>query len=118
MRSTHTCTPSFRTLSSQYSRRLLSILAQLKYSKAKKTKKILSLRIFSFFALSIIYNICKRSLTKSTIKKMRSTHACTPTFALSLSIFTSVVVYSRTTIIIGAKNKQRELFLLLFNVPR
>ena len=30
-------------------------------------------------------------------KKMRSTHACTPSFAPFLSIFTSVVVYSRTT---------------------
>ena len=39
MRSTHACTPSFATFLTQYSRRLLSILAQQKINANKKTKK-------------------------------------------------------------------------------
>ena len=43
MRSTHACTPSFATLSSQYSRRLLSILAQQKRIKFINNKVVICL---------------------------------------------------------------------------
>ena len=50
--------------------------------------------VISFF---VCFNV-KTAQTCGAQKKMRSTHACTPSFAPFFSIFTSVVVYSRTTI--------------------
>ena len=60
------------------------------------------------FGVSIILfnELNKKSAAK---KKMRSTHACTPTFATFFAIFTSVVVYSRT------KNKKRTTYTKRFD---
>ena len=51
-------------------------------------------------------------------KKMRSTHACTPSFAtFFLAIFTSVVVYSRTSTK-HKKNKTKQSGVIIaFNSP-
>ena len=64
--------------------------------------------------------LSKTCTVVQTRKKMRSTHACTPSFAHSLfSIFTLVVVYSRTNLPIKTKLKKKKdsrkwTFLVLF----
>ena len=50
------------------------------------------------------YIFVQRIYKRAQRKKMRSTHACTPSFATFFSIFTSVVVYSRTTLQIKYSN--------------
>ena len=48
-------------------------------------------------------------------KKMRSTHACTPSFRNFLTIFTSVVVYSRTTKRPKKQKKKQKWHRVAFN---
>ena len=100
MRSTHACTPTFAHFSSQYSRRLLSILAQ-PYSQQtqKKNIMILLLRvIMNFVFVATVYTANLHSC--ATQKKMRSTHTCTPTFASSSQ-------YSRRLLSILAQNETK-----------
>ena len=75
--------------------------------KKKTTKKQNSL--FRRAVLLLFFDHCNllvnlHSCATQKKKKMRSTHACTPSFApFFSSIFTAVVVYSRTTIPLKAK---------------
>ena len=98
MRSTHACTPSFRNFSTQYSRRLLSILAQPIIKNIKHDER------FVMCCLSFNTHRTRQRdlLTTCTIvhinkKKMRSTHACTPSFAtFLLNIHVGCCLFSHT----------------------
>ena len=90
----------FSCILSQYSRRLLSILARPQRIIPQKTQEIccnaLLLWDYSFF---------KEDCTKvRSKKKMHSTHACTPSFTpfflnihVSCCLFSHIIIYSRTT---------------------
>ena len=72
----HTISRNFLT---QYSRRLLSILAQQTRTnkKTNNTRFVMRTVVISFF---VCFNV-KTAQTCGAQKKMRSTHACTPSFA-------------------------------------
>ena len=93
MRSTLACTPFFTTFSLNihvgcclFSHNIL------KNTKNKKLSVVMSANKSQRYL--IIYNIAQLC---NTNKKIRSTHACTPSLATFSPIFTSVVVYSRTS---------------------
>ena len=74
MRSTHACTPSFAHFFSQYSRRLLSILARPK-RKQQKTKQHRSLqRIFDLVFVEDYLLFYKTNLIKERSEKKNAEH--------------------------------------------
>ena len=76
MRTTHACTPSFRNFLNQYSRRLLSILAQPSKQNIIKVKNR-GLRLASFFfTLCFVCNefYFKELLDKSAQQKKNAEH--------------------------------------------
>ena len=79
----HTHVHQLSRFSSQYSRRLLSILAQPNTNNTQKNKRGLLCKLLLFCVL----HLQQLSLTNIAIaiKKMQSTHACTPSFATSLT---------------------------------
>ena len=88
----------FHTLSSQYSRRLLSILAPPKHKKNKKQKKndlhqqVVEF-VFFYVPTTFINNLTKKRSEKKCGAHTHAHHLS----QLSYPIFTSVVVYSRTS---------------------
>ena len=100
MWSTHACTPSFfAPFFSQYSRRLLSILAQpaSKYNVTKQSCCDAG-SIYSVVTLYIMLFTKLHSCAQKIKKNSEHTHMYTILSQLSYPIFTVVVVYSRTTI--------------------
>ena len=86
----------FRAFSTQYSRRLLSILAQTKPKQTKTKQCVVSDALF-VFVLEDRYYIVQNQFAQLCIKikKMRSTHACTPSFAhLFLNIHVGCCLFS------------------------
>ena len=85
----------FRNFLLQYSRRLLSILAQHQYNNQTTTTVI----CFDESLLWLCFDCCDVTSITCTVvqhkKKMRSTHACTPSFAhLSLNIHVGCCLFS------------------------
>ena len=115
MRSTHACTPFFALLLFSIFTVVVVYSRTSSYKTKKKLTMVLIIQHRKFFVLYdsiILAELIKRAQRK----KMRSTHACTPSFSLFLfSIFTSVVVYSRTTKKNHNKNQKKMLwFRVLF----
>ena len=99
MRSTHTCTPTFvhSLLNIHVGCCLFSHKFKKSHIKNKSGCRFITLALYVWG--TTIY-FAQRLYEKRSEKKMRSTHACTPSSRLFFTIFTSVVVYSRTTKVI------------------
>ena len=98
MRSTHACTPSFAHSSSQYSRRLLSILAH----QTKKLTKVTQMYVERNYIVTLLEEKRRCDFLTSaqlcTKEKKCGAHMHVHHLSqLFFAIFTSVVVYSRTT---------------------
>ena len=92
----------------KYSRRLLSILAQQHINNKKgKCRVVNSISIMSLLLVSIIYLIVVSNKEKKTEHTRMYAQLC----SLKSAIFTSVVVYSRTTSP-QTKSKKNERFVV------
>ena len=109
---------NFRSFSSQYSRRLLSILARPIKQKNKIYQfSVATLRYICFLLQQLVLSNepSKRAKRK---KNAEHTHMYTNFRAFLFAIFTSVVVYSRTTKIIpGTSINKRVVFAPLECAP-
>ena len=97
---------NFRSFSSQYSRRLLSILAHQQKQFVLKVTRGVRRNFLNTFSTSCINNFVfnlRGTSKKAKRKKMRSTHACTPSFRNFLH------QYSRQLLSILAQHKQSSL---------
>ena len=92
---------NFRSFSSQYSRRLLSILAHQQKQFVLKVTRGVRRNFLNTFSTSCINNFVfnLRGTSKKAKRKKNAEHTRMYTIFSQLSspIFTSVVVYSRTT---------------------
>ena len=112
MRSTHACTPSFATFHAIFT----SVVVYSRTTTKKPTKKThsgLLVRLLVFFVGEILdYNIL--NLIRIQQKKMRSTHACTPSFAhFSLNIHGGCCLFSHDLHKKTNKHNSRHPSLLL-----
>ena len=101
-------------LSLQYSRRLLSILAQKEQNKQTSNSESRTLLFKVCFVLHRFNHISHSCATKQ--KNIRHTRMHTIFSQLSSPIFTSVVVYSRTTKCLSSHNYHYWLKYFVFNI--
>ena len=104
----------FRNFLTQYSRRLLSILAQRNHTNNTRNKRCLWLRLSLYCSVCVAISTlhCKQRALKKNVEHTHAHHLS----QLSYPIFTSVVVYSRTKCCLFSHDNYYRFKHFVFNI--